>query len=317
MFRIGFVLCLVVLSCKGKKSVGKEGKEFSYEKFSELFRPVSLPYQLTDTGLINNRDTTAIRSPEFAQFISDSAKAKIFGKGARIKYIALGSIKLSSQHNLYLVKGSSGSRRAALLFAFEKDQFAALFPFLVPDSDPSTSQASIIDRSSITKNIVRKQPRNVTEEGKDVYAYDPEARQFSLVLTNPLGGYSEIINPIDTLPRTRKFTGDYAIDKKNFISIRDGRTPNQLLVFMHLEKNEGDCTGELKGDLLLTSTTTAIYRQGGDPCVLSFRFTNSAVVVKEDEGCGSHRGLDCSFDGIYNRKKQQKQKPASKKTLSK
>ena len=85
------------------------------------------------------------------------------------------------------------------------------------------------------------------------------------------------------------------------------------MVFIHLDKNEGECTGELKGDILLTSTTAAIYRQGGDACVLSFRFSSSSVTIKEEEGCGGHRGLNCTFDGTYPRKKEAKPKATTKK----
>jgi hypothetical protein len=315
MFRTGFIACLVLLSllsCKNKKSTTNE-KGFSYEKFSELFRPLSLPYELSDIDLANNKDTTVIRSADFANLISDSTNARLFGKGAKVKYIAIGRMKLSSESNFYLVKASGANKKAALLLAFSGNEYSTMLPFLVPDADPSTSQVSIIDKSfGITKNITQKKTGNLTAEGKDVYGYDPSTREFSLVLTNPLNASEEIINPIDSFPRKHKFAGDYVKDKKNFISVRDGRYPNQLLVFMHLDQNDGTCTGELKGDILLTSPTSAIYRQGGDPCVLTLHFSSSSVTIKEDEGCGSHRGLDCTFDGTFNRKKEKKQKPAKK-----
>jgi hypothetical protein len=313
MYRIGIVLCLVVFGCKEKKSTSVEGNGFSYKSFSELFRPLSLPYQLADTGLLHNRDTAAIHSAEFAQFLSDSIKSKLYGKSAKIKYTALGFMKGPSGKRFYLVKAVSGNRKTALLYVFDGDQFATVFPFLVPDDDPTTSQTSAIDNSlSITKTITQRRPE-ITAEGKDVYAYEEGSKEFSLILTNPIDGNSELVNPIDTLPRTHKLAGDYIKDKKNFVTVRDGRNPNQLLVFIHVENDEG-CSGELKGDLLITSSSSAIYRQGGDPCVLSLRFSGSSVNVKEDEGCGSRRGLNCSFDGTYNRKKQQKTKAAAKKS---
>jgi len=36
-----------------------------------------------------------------------------------------------------------------------------------------------------------------------------------------------IINPIDTLPRENTYSGNYVEDERNFISIRDGRTPQE------------------------------------------------------------------------------------------
>ena len=318
MFRIGLVLCLVIFACKDKKAETEEGDGFSYGKFSELFRPLNLSYQLTDTGLNNNKDTTSIRSAVFANFLPDSIKSKLFGKESKIKYIAIGQLKSTGDNNFYLLKAVSGNKKIALLYIFEKENFSSVFPFLVPDNDPATSQSTVADRSlSITKNIFLRQPGNVIAEGKEVYGYDAEMKQFTLVLTNPIGGYSELTNPIDTFPRKHKLAGDYGKDKTNIVSIRDGRNPNQLLLYIHVENEDGSCTGEVKGDILLTSPTTAIYRQGGDPCVLSFRFSGSTITVKEDEGCGSRRGLDCSFDGSYNKKKQPKPKPPVKKTVGK
>jgi hypothetical protein len=315
MIRLGVVLlCMVLFACKGRKSEEKGGG-FSYESFSSLFKKVNAPYELSDTAFLKNRDTTQIRSVPFSNFIPDSLRARWFGKGAKVRYIAMAQIPFAKEANYYVVRAFTGSRKMALVFAFNKDQFGGVMSFLIPDSDPATSQVSVIDRDhSISKLMTLKKPNNVTQEGRDVYEYYADAKQFSLILTNPLNNEnSEVINPIDTFPRKHKFSGDYVKDKKNFISIRDGRYPNQLIIFMHMEQNEGACTGELKGDLLLTSPTAAIYRQGGDPCVMSLRFGANSLTVKEDQGCGSHRGLDCSFNGSYSRKKEPKPKAAAKK----
>jgi hypothetical protein len=116
-------------------------------------------------------------------------------------------------------------------------------------------------------------------------------------------GIVDLINPIDSFPKKNKLSGDYFRDNSSFISVRDGRHPNQLMVFIHFENANG-CSGEFKGELLLTSPNYAIYRQGGDPCVLSFRFSPLSITLKEDEGCGSHRGLDCLFQGSFHKKKE-------------
>lgn len=314
MVRIGFVLIgLVLAACNG----GKKDKDgFSYEKFAELFPPVQASYQLSDADLLKNKDTTGIRSPEFAAFIPDSIKAKLFGKTAKVRYIALARVKASKTTSYYIVKAVAGSKRAALLLPFTNDQFDAVFPFLVPDNDATTTQVSSIDKSqAIIKAISQRKAGGTTSEGRDVYQYIPEARQFTLVLTNPLNNTAEIINPIDTLPRKHKFSGDYVKDKKNFVSVRDGRSANELMVFIHIEK--GDCSGEIKSTVLLTSATRGVYRQGGDPCELSFQFAGNSVTVAEAGGCGSRRGLDCSFDGSFKRKKEAKPKTSKKKTSSK
>jgi hypothetical protein len=321
MLRIGFILlCLVVVSCGSKKSVDKEENGFSYEAFSEKFTKASLPFDLSDTSLLRNRDTTIIRFAHFNSFISDSIRNKIFGKGVNVKYTPLVKIPTAKSHTFYIVKGVGGGKKAAVLLCFDNNnEFVAALPYLVPDDDPTTAQETSIDKSfSISRNITQRKANNVMADGKDVYAFDPSSKRFSLIMTDPLNDANpEVINPIDTLPRKNKFSGDYVKDKNNFVSVRDGRYPNQLIVFVHRDQNSGECTGELKGPILLTSASAAIYREGGDPCVMNFRFSSNAVTIKEEEGCGSHRGLNCSFDGSFPKKKQPKSKQTSKKALKK
>ena len=310
------LICLALIGCNNEKEPKKEENGFSFSGFTESFRDLPYPYSLTDSGFSNNRDTSTIRSAAFRKFIPDSVLSRLFGKdSARVKYISMGRFPPRKGVHYYLVKAVSGNKKAALIYAFENESFGAVVPFLVPDTDRTTSQVSVIDNSNgIVKNIYRRTPDNLTEEGKDVYEYYTDQKQFALILTIPLNrANSDVQNPIDTLPRKHKFAGDYIQNKRNYVSVRDGRYPNQLLVFIHFEKNEGSCVGELKGELLITSGTTAVYRQGGDPCVLSLKFTASSVELKEQEGCGSRRGLDCLFDGTYSRKKEPKSKTTSKK----
>jgi hypothetical protein len=315
MLRTGIVV-LIGLALWSCKNGDKEENGFSYEKFSELFPAEQISYQVTDAQLLGNKDTTSIRSPEFAKFISDSVKKKLFGKATAVKYIALARVKAPKNTSYYIIKAISGSKRVALLLPFTNNQFAAAFPFLIPDNDATTTQTSTIDKSNaIIKAVSQRKSGGETAEGRDVYQYVPEAKQFTLLLTNPINNKAEVINPIDTLPRRHKYSGDYLRDKKNYVSVRDGRSANELLVFVHIEK--GDCNGEIKSTLLLTSSNTAIYRQGGDPCEVSFRFSENTVLVKEVEGCGSRRGLDCTFDGSYLRKKEAKAKTPKKRSSSK
>lgn len=317
MRKLGFVLfCCIMLACTNKKEEVKEEENgFSYEGFSKLFLPSFLPYQLTDSGLASSKDTTIIRSPEFAKLIPDSIKNKIFPKGSKIKYTPLIKVRVPKAETYFLVKAFSGNKKAALLLSFDADgNYATTFPFLIPDDDASTSQSTSMDKSyTISRNTIRRKSGQVIAEGKNVYVYNSDAKQFTLIMTDVLDEQSgDLINPIDTLPRTRKFAGDYGKGKRNIVSIRDGRTSNQAIAFVHLEKNEGSCIGELKGEILFTSSTRAVYRQGGDPCVLEFSFSSSSVSLKEIEGCGNHRGLDCAMEGSFPKKKEAKAKSSVK-----
>jgi hypothetical protein len=322
MYKLGYIFCFLVLfACKSKRSkTGTAEPGFTYEAFSDLFPAIKLPYQITDTALLRSKDTTQIRSSEFAGFIADSVKNQIFTKGSKPKYYALAKIEVPKAETYYIVKAVSGSKKAALLISFDRQgKYATSFPFLAPDDDATTSQLSSIDKSfTISKNIVQKKDGELKGEGKNVYVYSADTRQFILIMTDLLDeSKRDLINPIDTMPKTRKFAGDYIQGKRSLVSIRNGRTPNQALAFIHIEKNDGECVGELKGEILFTSSTTAIYRQGGDPCILQFNFTSSSVTLKEEEGCGNHRGLDCTLNGNYTKKKEAKSKSNTKKTTKK
>jgi hypothetical protein len=121
----------------------------------------------------------------------------------------------------------------------------------------------------------------------------------------------DLINPIDSFSRKNKYSGDYIRDKTNLVSVRDNKKPGRMTFFVHFER-KNNCTGELKGEASFTSGNTAMYRAAGDPCVLQFNFTASSVAIKEVEGCGSHRGVDCLFEGIYPRKREAKKKTSKK-----
>jgi len=118
---------------------------------------------------------------------------------------------------------------------------------------------------------------------------------------------TELINPIDTLTKKHKYAADYTSGKMNLVSIRDGRRPDRLNFFVHFEKGK-DCSGELKGEAIIRSANTAEYNKDGDPCKLKFIFSSSSVTLKEVEGCGSYRPLNCSFNGSFSKKKINKKK---------
>ena len=317
MKRNSFVLISLVLlmACHSKKSSSGGDTGFSYEKFSTLFPSVKLPYQVSDADVKSMKDTTLIRSSEFEKMIPDSFKTKIFGTG-KIKFVALAQLNISKKNSFYIVKAVTANKRTAWLISFSNGNFEAVFPLLILDDDESTTQISSIEKSGgINKMVSQKKPGGNTAEGRDVYQYIPESRRFALVLTNPLNSITKVINPIDTLPHKNKLSGDYVKDKKNFISVRDGRSATQILVFIHIE--HGDCSGEIKGEMLMTSPTTAVYRQSGDLCAVTLHFSGSSVSVKEDGGCGSRRGLDCSFNNTFSRKKEAKTKSSKRKSSSK
>lgn len=312
MRRVGSILYLVllvtVIACNNEKKEEPEDETvFRFESFSGRFKDAKLPFSLTDTGLLKNEDTATIRNQAFISFIPDSIKKKLFPNTSKVRYIPLARVAASNGEQYFILKAEGGSRKAALLMAFDQAQnYGATLPFLVPDKDSKSSQVSTLDKAfSITRAVSRRNEDDVLLEGKDVYVYNKDARQFTLIMTDMLDeGEMEVLNPIDTFARTHRYAADYTQGKRGILSIRDGRSPQEVMFFVHFEKNDGECVGELKGTLFFTSTTTAVYRQGGDPCVLEFDFKKSSVSMREVEGCGLHRGLQCLFEGNFTKKKE-------------
>jgi hypothetical protein len=123
-----------------------------------------------------------------------------------------------------------------------------------------------------------------------------------------------VTNPIDTFPRNNALSGLYAQDSRNFISVRDGKTPQQYLFFLHIEKNDGKCIGELKGEMKMTNANEGIYSFAGDPCIIDFIFEGSRIIIKEQGSCGNRRGMNCKFEDEFGKRKEAKRVIANPNT---
>ncbi|MEO6610779.1 MAG: hypothetical protein ABIT05_01565 [Chitinophagaceae bacterium] len=302
------IAVILVTGCKHRKKPSLTGDEpVEISDFIEFFRPVSLPYQLSDTVLTRKeKDSALISYQVFTQFVPDSILSKVFGKGVKPRLHSLARAEVKGAETYLFAKAASNDKKAVFILAFDKkQQFIAGMTALRPDNDATTQQSVLLDRKyTITKSVLQKKPDGSFSDGKDVYVLNAEAKNFMLIMTDALNDkITELINPIDTLPRKGKFSADYSNAKMNLVSVRDGRKTDRISFFIHFEKNNGECTGELKGEAMLRATGTAEYRQDGDPCVLKFIFSKSLVTLKEEEGCGSRRGLQCSFNGSFARKK--------------
>jgi hypothetical protein len=321
--RLLFIVLAVALfmGCKRKKASLAGDEIVKVTDFIEAFEPLSLPCRITDS-LVLKKDPDSLSIPHkiVTQFVPDSIFSKIFGKGAKVQIHPIGKTGIEKKEIYLLAKAEQGNKKAAYILCFDSDnKFTGAMPLLVPDQYVSTQQTALIDKNyTITKSIQRKNGDGSLSEGKDAYVFNSETKSFMLIMTDALDEKpTEVINPIDTLPRKNKFSADYIKSKTDYISIRDARKPGKVVFFVHFEKKNGECTGELKGEASFTSPNTAVYSSGGDPCVLQFTFSSSFAAMKEVEGCGSHRGLRCLFEGNYPRKKEVKPKTIKKKTAVK
>jgi hypothetical protein len=319
-----YLACLLVAfylltGCGSKKKPSLSGTdEVAIGDFIESFELMEPPYEVKDSSLNKKeKDSLLIANKIFSQFVPDSVLIKVFGKNAKPK-IYLGKRINENEASYLFAKASTADKKALLVLCFDKkNQFKDFLPLLVQDANATTLQVSGINRKfEFYQSVLMKKPDASTAEGKDVYIYSSDAEHFLLIAKDALDDrIREVINPIDTLQRKNRFSTDYVKDKMNMVSIRDDSKTGKMNFFIHVDRNNGECTGELKGVASFTSANTAIYKQPGDACSLQFNFSSSSVSLKEVEACGAHRGVKCSFDGSYPRKKETKQKtPAPRKS---
>src|SRR5204863_7373671 len=319
MFSIIMVLCagLLLANCKSKKKPVTGDEITAVKDLIEFFPQPAVSLQYSDSVLNRKeKDSLAVSYTTFSKFVPDSIIAKVFGKGLKPKSFPLGRMEDNNKTNYLLMKTVANETRNIILYCFDKDEkLIGAINLLKPDQSPATTQMVTIDKKfNIAKSITRKNPDGSIADGRDVFILNEEAGNFMLILTEQLDEkLAELINPIDTLPRKQKFSADYLNGKNNLVSVRDGSKPDRFIFFIHFEKNKGECNGELKGEATITGKNTAVYRLGGDPCVMQFTFSATSVSLKEMEGCAAHRGLRCSFDGSFAKKKPVKPVTQKKK----
>jgi len=314
------ITCYLCFGCGNKKKPSLTGTDkVEVGDFIGSFELIKPPYQVIDTSLNRKQnDSLLIANTIFSQFVPDSVLTILLGKNVKPKIYLGKSVKIETETYLF-PKIIAPNKKAVIVLCFDKKNiFKAWLPLLVPDANPATTQSSGLDKkNTFYKSVSLKKPDGSTAEGKEAYSYYEDAGKFNLIAEDPLDDrVQEVINPIDTLQKKNKYSADYIKDNMNIVSIRDHSETGKFNFFIHIDRNNGECNGELKGVANFTSANVALYKQRGDACSIQFNFSSSSVSMKEVEPCGAHRQLKCSFDGSFPKKKETKPK-ASKKPSSK
>jgi hypothetical protein len=315
------VLSAFVFSCKSKKVslAASDDGELSVPEFMDYFQPLTLPYAVTDTILRRAEpETEAISYKLFTRLLPDSLLTRYFGKDGKPHLYAIGKIKVPKEETYLFVKSVSKDRRILYILCFDrKDRFSVGRPVLYSDNIPGVSgQAGMDTKYTLSVTRFRKGADGQLYHTTNDYVYN-DAGRFNLILTESNETRTKIppvYNPIDTLPHKHKFSGDYSEDKRNIVSIRDGRDGSRFYFFVHFEKDNGDCKGELKGEAKFVSPGVARYRSYSDPCAVEFTFDAGGVSMKEQGGCGVHRDIKCFFEGYFQRRRDTHPRAAGKKT---
>lgn len=301
---------ILFIACKDEKIDFSGNVPLKAEDFITAFPKITGSYLMADSNITRKADTTRIGYKALSQFIPDSTITSYIGKDKKTVIKPVGIIE-KEKENYLLINFTRQKKTTCVVFVTDKKlSYLASKELLTNQkTDGYYRFVSINKEPTFMINREKISAENTLKFTRSGWVYN-DAGIFMLVVTdsNEDPEKTAVINPIDTLPRINKLSGEYVKNEKNYISIRDGKDVNHYLFFIHFEKDKASCVGELKGEFKLKSSGSAQYLQNGDPCIIDFKFSGNYITVKEQGSCGNHRGIKCFFDDTYRKKREPKTK---------
>jgi hypothetical protein len=306
------LLVMICWGCKDEKPDLSGETPLKISDFIAVFPKIKPPYSVSDTNITKVGDTTTIGYKALIQFFPDSSLTPIVGANKKLTIHPIGIIEKDKENYLLVsLRSPKKITHIAVFVLDKKNKYLASKELLSTNHEDEYLHSVLINREPTFLISKEKMGADNTMRFTRAGWVYTSSGEFMVVIndSNEDPKKATVINPIDTLPRKNKFSGDYVQNKKNFISIRDTKKPNVYEFFIHFEKNEGSCKGELKGEFTMKNGNSAIFSENGDPCIIDFHFNGSEVYVKEKGSCGNHRGIKCFFDDSFIKKRE----PRSKK----
>ena len=307
------LILLALIGCAETKTDLSGNTPLKINDFNAAFKNIELPIRINDTNLVAFTDTIKIGRKALAQFLPDSVVDAIAPKFIKNSSIfTVGKIEKETEYYL-LLNNKDTKKQTVSVIAFSKKNVFLGYQILTQFD--LTQKGSQFYGKTL---LINKEPTFLIEENKldpeqglthekKGWAYTEQGFRLIYLDANIKPEQKAILNPIDTLPTVNTYSGDYARDKKNFISLRDFGNANKYQFFLHFEKKDGTCVGELKG-LLNFNKNQATYSEKGDPCTIQFTITGNVIKIKEDGNCGNHRNMTCYFNDSYDKKRKAKSK---------
>ncbi|HEX8334530.1 MAG TPA: hypothetical protein VF622_18035 [Segetibacter sp.] len=307
-----FVVITAVFACKDKKKSLTGTTTVEVGDFFGGFETLKLPYSVADTNINKLIDTSTITQAVFNKFVPDTLLSSAFNKEKNLVIHPVGRFENKGKETYLVTHVRSKNKSAIYLLVFDNNKkFSSSLPLLTTNPDKEIVYSSTIDnRLAISLTKEWKQENDLLYS-RVIYAYN-NVGVFTVVMTETNDQShlaTNINNPLDTLPKTNKYSGDYIKGKRSFLFLRDGKNPSTYRFYVRFENDDEEpCTGELKGEIVMQTDNSAVFSENGDPCVVDFSFSKNQVKVKEQGSCGNHRGIKCFFDDTYTKKKEPKPK---------
>jgi hypothetical protein len=307
-------MCFLIFSCGEKKTDLSGNTPIKINDFNKVFKNTELPVSISDTSLNHELDTLVIQRKALAQFVPDSIIDQFITPANKNKAVIHPLIRIEQETEYYLLLNIKYPKKHDIVaIVFNKKNKYLDFQFITEFLNENKSSTKYEKKLNINR-----EPSFLVEENvistEGVSTYEKNAWAFSdgnfrLIYfdSNKTPENKAIINPIDTISSKNIYSGNYGKDAKNFIALRDNGAPNKYQFFIHFEKRNGSCVGELKG-VLNFNNNTATYSEKGDACIVHFSITGNNIAIKEDGNCGNHRGMKCYFNDKFDKVRKSKKK---------
>ncbi|MEI8075661.1 MAG: hypothetical protein WCH78_13005 [Bacteroidota bacterium] len=309
--RLLWIFLISLFACGEKKIDLSGATQLKPKDFLSVFPIIANNFIVADSNFTKIADTSKIGLKAITQFIPDTVIAKFIGKEKNPNFYAVGKILKEKETYLLLNIVLRHKTEMIVLVLDSKNNHWLASKSLLDNStqDDYVHSLNINKEPTFLQSQEKNSKDNLVKFSRVGWVY-ASGVGFMVVVndSNESPSKSNIINPIDTLTHKNKYSADFEIDTRNFISIRDGKNASNYTFFIHFEKNEGSCIGELKGEFKMKDSKHGVYTFNGDPCVIDFNFEDQQVTVKETGACGNHRGIKCFFDDQYTRKKEPRNK---------
>lgn len=301
---LGAFLMIALASCHSKKSNHKKDL-YKAETFFDEFKAIRFPYSVADSAIASRADSTNIPTDVLKKYLPDTVTNKLLEDRTVIHPVG----KIDNATNRFIIVSlQKGNNATWYVLAFDNaNKFLSYMQLIRSQYDDSYRHSlSINQEPTFTLSKNKKDSKDNLLYTNEGFGYNAAAKQFSLVINDTnenLPESDKIFIPIDTLPRTFPFSGNYEKNKQNILVIRDGSRPNEYQFFYHFDKTDDDANakGEIKGKLKMINENSGIYQQGGDPCVIDFTFKNDKLKIKEEGNCANYRGSNVQFDETFSK----------------
>ena len=309
-FLFGLLMVGLLAGCGGGKKKDAAEEPVTVEGFLRPFPAVKLPYVLNDSTLLKKMpDSLKLSLKSWKSVIPDSVYIKYFSDKQGLRIYPLGKVTDQNKGKYVLIKAVSNEDRIGCLFYFDKkNKYKGAMEIATADDDAHVHSYGRMDsRFNISLVTVIHKPGGSTVVKESTYGLADDG-SFTLIMTNSNEAVSnrKLYNPVDSLPRRFKWSGDYVAGKNNIVSLRDGVVPREYRFFIHFVNEDASCKGELKGVAETMGEGRAKFTERGGPCGIEFHMSDNRVTIREVGGCGAYRDVSCFFEGTYVKKKLQK-----------